>query len=158
MKSKVLFLSSVLCACALPALSSDCTDVECDAADVKYEFTETVLDTTTGLEYIVDEVLTVEDKDSNPVPMRNVKLLTVKPAPIDGRTPLWDGTKGGPSITAYSKTVSWKNGVPIWDDSISNYKAKNFNDWMLKPLPEIYLSDGDTELITIYNETMNDAM
>ena len=141
--------------CAIPALCSDCVDAECEPVDVKYELTETYLDTTTKPEHIVDEVLTIDCEDSDSTPMRNAKLLTIKPAPIDGRAPLWDGTNDGYKPKSQSKTVSWKNGVPIWDDSISNYRAKDFHDWMLDPLPEVYLQDN--ELVTLYNDTMNDA-
>lgn len=105
----------------------------------------------------VTEIETVTT-ESKLVPMRNAKLLSIKPAPIDDRPPLWDGTNGKFSPDAYPKTVSWRDGVPIWDDSISNYKKKDFRDWMLKQLPEIYVRDsGDAELVELYNDTMNDA-
>lgn len=95
---------------------------------------------------------------SNVEPMRNVKLLSIKPAPIDNRAPLWDGTHGRYKSHRAPKTVSWKNGVPLWDDSISDYRAKDFRDWMLSDLPEVYLREpDDPELVELYNDTMNDA-
>jgi len=94
---------------------------------------------------------------ANLTPMRNAKLLSIKPAPIDNRPPVWDGTNGNYQPTAHVKTVDWRNGVPIWDDSISDYRTKDFRDWMLKRLPELYIRDSDdTELVTLYNETVED--
>ena len=100
----------------------------------------------------------VSSISSNLIPMRNVKLLSIKPAPIDNRPPVWDGTDGNYKPTAHVKTVDWRNGVPIWDDSISDYRTKDFRDWVLKRLPELYIRDsGDTELVNLYNETLEDA-
>ena len=94
---------------------------------------------------------------SNLMPMRNAKLLSIKPAPIDNRPPVWDGTDGNYKPTAHVKTVDWRNGIPIWDDSISDYRTKDFRDWMLKRLPELYIRDSDdAELVTLYNETVED--
>ena len=95
---------------------------------------------------------------SNLTPMRNVKLLSIKPAPADNRPPLWDGTDGKYKSTAHVKTVDWRNGVPIWDDSISDYNKKDFRDWVLKRLPELYIRDSDDpELAQLYNETVEDV-
>ena len=95
---------------------------------------------------------------SDLIPMRNVKLLSIKPAPIDNREPVWDGTDGTYQSEAHVKTVDWRNGVPIWDDSISDYRRKDFRDWMLKRMPELYLRNSDdAELVTMYNETMDDV-
>ena len=94
---------------------------------------------------------------ANLMPMRNAKLLSIKPAPIDNRPPVWDGTDGNYKPTAHVKTVDWRNGIPIWDDSISDYRTKDFRDWMLKRLPELYIRDSDdAELVTLYNETVED--
>lgn len=96
---------------------------------------------------------------SDLTPMRNVKLLSIKPAPIDNRPPVWDGTDGNYKSQSYVKTVDWRNGVPIWDDSISDYRTKDFRDWMLKRLPELYIRDSnDPELENLYNQTMADAI
>ncbi|MBN1325230.1 MAG: hypothetical protein JW974_03365 [Alphaproteobacteria bacterium] len=64
-----------------------------------------------------------------------VKYL--KPAPLPEKSnfdltqpvaPVWDG---GQKYTykGFDKTVDWRDGVPIWDDSISSYKEKDFRDW-----------------------------
>lgn len=157
MKTKLLFLSSMICVCGIMgAYASDCVGEGCDDAPRKaYIFEGYSMKCTECEDTDVTEIETVESKL---VPMRNAKLLSIKPAPIDDRPPLWDGTSGKFSPDAYPKTVSWRDGVPIWDDSISNYKKKDFRDWMLKQLPEIYVRDsGDTELVELYNDTMNDA-
>ncbi len=108
------------------------------------------------------------------IPMRQVKLLSIKPVPADDRPPVWDGTNGEYVQRGYDKTVDWRDGVPIWDDSISNYKQKDFSDWFNQPLPELYLREADapttvpsaiaatdvntTDCVTdLYNQTMADA-
>ena len=158
MKTRFLFFSSALCMCMIPAFASDCVDANCDNGDVTYEFSAEYIDAGPVPEYVQDETITVNYGESNIVPMQNVKLLSIKPAPIDNRAPIWDGTNGKYKPQKHQKTVSWKSGVPIWDDSISDYRAKDFRDWMLEPLPEVYLRDGsDTELVELYNDTMDDA-
>ena len=141
----------MVCVCSVAAaLASECTGTDCYGSEPVYESTES--------EYSWFDYDTPMATESNLVPMRNVKLLSIKPAPIDDRAPLWDGTNGKYHPRAYPKTVSWKSGVPIWDDSISNYKKKDFRDWMLSDLPEVYLRESDdTELVELYNDTMESA-
>lgn len=113
------------------------------------------------------------------VPMRNIKTLSIKPVPEDTRPALYDGTNGNYKARGYDKTVDWRDGVPIWDDSIVNYKKKDFSDWYLEPAPEIYLRDIDSpaesvfaqygtvpaaaatsesvDVIELYNQNMADA-
>ena len=149
----------MVCVCSMAAaMASECTGDTCYEPEPVYESTETEYSwfdyDTPVAEYETTTVAT----ESNLTPMRNVKLLSIKPAPIDDRAPLWDGTNGKYHPRAYPKTVSWKNGVPIWDDSISNYKKKDFRDWMLSDLPEVYLRESDdTELVELYNDTMENA-
>ena len=140
-------------------MASECTGDTCYEPDPVYESTETEY---SWFDYDAPDAPVMEYEavatESNLTPMRNVKLLSIKPAPIDDRAPLWDGTNGKYHPRAYPKTVSWKNGVPIWDDSISNYKKKDFRDWMLSDLPEVYLRESDdTELVELYNDTMESA-
>lgn len=164
MRKTFAFLSSMICICSIMgAHASDCIGAGCEDTPRKAYIFEgySVKCTECEDEPVVQEIetdTTAVATESNLIPMRNAKLLTIKPAPIDDRPPLWDGTSGEYHQNLSPKTVSWKDGVPIWDDSISNYKKKDFRDWMLKPLPEIYLRDsGDTELVELYNDTMNDA-
>lgn len=113
------------------------------------------------------------------VPMRNIKTLSIKPVPEDTRPALYDGTNGNYKARGYDKTVDWRDGVPIWDDSIVNYKKKDFSDWYLEPAPEIYLREIDSpaesvfaqygtvpaatatsesvDVIELYNQNMADA-
>ena len=63
---------------------------------------------------------------TRPVP---AKALTIKPVSEDKRTPLWDGSHSKTSARAGDKTIDWRDGVPIWDDSISDYTNKDFSDW-----------------------------
>lgn len=107
---------------------------------------------------VEDDGRVVDSISSDLIPMRNVKLLSIKPAPIDNREPVWDGTDGNYKPEKHVKTVDWRNGIPIWDDSISDYNAKDFRDWMLKRMPELYIRDSDdTELVNLYNATMEDV-
>lgn len=165
MKAKILFLSSMVCVCSMAtAVASECTGDACYEPEPVYETTDTEYSwfdydaPDTPATPIVEYDTMAVETTSNLTPMRNVKLLSIKPAPIDNRAPLWDGTNGKYKSRTYPKTVSWKNGVPIWDDSISNYEKKDFRDWMLSDLPELYLRESDdTELVELYNDTMNDA-
>lgn len=151
MKNRILFLSSALCVCGMTAaIASECSGNECYGEIPNTEYSV--------VEY-TDESDVMFDYAPDVTPMASVKLLSVKPVPVDNRAPIWDGTseKSKP-ITKYTKTVSWKNGVPLWDDSISDYRTKDFRDWMLNDLPMVYLYDSnDTELVDLYNDTMSDA-
>lgn len=57
-----------------------------------------------------------------------------KPAPlpdvINSQDPtVWDGEQKNYIYPGFDKTVDWRDGVPIWDDSISTYKYNDFRDW-----------------------------
>lgn len=71
------------------------------------------------------------------------KSLSIKPVQEDHRPALWDGVHGEYYVHGYDKTVDWRDGVPIWDDSISHYRYKDFSDWFLEASPEIYERDVD---------------
>ena len=146
----------MVCVCSMAAaVASECSGDACYEPETVYEYTD---DTEYSWFDGDANVANVEYRQSNVMPMRNVKLLSIKPAPIDDRAPVWDGTNGKYKPRTYPKTVSWKNGVPLWDDSISDYRTKDFRDWMLTDMPELYLREsGDAELVELYNDTMNDA-
>ena len=76
-------------------------------------------------------------------PMRSVKLLSIKPVPSDTRPALWDGTDDEFVSRGYDKTVDWRDGVPIWDDSVPSYRYRDYSDWFLEPMPELYIRDAD---------------
>lgn len=70
------------------------------------------------------------------------RILDVgKPAPLPITStnqtpdvePVWDGDNSDYNSSGFDKTVDWRDGVPIWDDSIYSYKDKDFSDWTLPP-------------------------
>ncbi len=105
-----------------------------------------------------------------PMPIRNVdvKMLSIKPVPEDGRPALWDGVHGKYTGPDAEKTVDWKNGIPIWDESINDYRYKDFTDWFLEASPEIYVRHVDPaspiamtsetlDPIALYQQNMEDS-
>ncbi len=181
MKVKIFILPLLMCAAAAGGARASETEYEWDdmvvvdepATNVEYSETEYISvpdEPVAAYEYndnigktvvshsVENDGRVVDSVSSDLIPMRNVKLLSIKPAPIDNRPPVWDGTDGNYKPRTYVKTVDWRNGVPIWDDSISDYNAKDFRDWMLKRMPELYIRDSnDTELVDLYNATMEDV-
>lgn len=149
MKSRIFILSSLLCLCGVfPALASECDGEGC------YFITETIEEVPTT----AAKLPPAQPQYFYMEPMVQAKLLSIKPVPTDTRAPLWDGTNGKYESRGYDKTVDWRDGVPIWDDSVSNYKQKDYSDWFLEPLPEIYLRESDdASLINLYNQNMADA-
>ncbi|MBO7642879.1 MAG: hypothetical protein J6S74_01960 [Alphaproteobacteria bacterium] len=166
MKKNIYVFSSLLILCGMnPVLASDCTGTDCDIKQIEY------FDDAIETHYVTPMT---EYGDMTPTPMDYVypvqermvsaKMLTIKPVPEDTRPAVWDGTHGKQTPHGYTKTVSWRDGTPIWDDSIVNYRDKNFSDWYLEPLPEIYLREADTPVATesvdiyeMYNQNMADA-
>lgn len=182
MKTMNLFFGSLLAMVAVvSARASDCMGDGCNTEPLVFEEfewieqekkPETIIFATPATNEYVPTWL-----DSDPTaaktpeiqmqPQQNVmleaKLLTIKPVPEDTRPPLWDGVIGEYSGKEATQTVDWKNGVPIWDDSIASYKYKDFSDWFLKPTPEIYLREISPEEANrinpqdLYLHTMEDA-
>ncbi len=152
MKNRILIFSSLLCLCgANDVLASECTGGDCYPT-VNTETADIVQPVAS------DNCTTVECIYAQQIPMRQVKMLSIKPVPTDTRAPLWDGTNGQYKQRGFDKTVDWRDGVPIWDDSISSYKQKDFSDWFLEPMPEIYVRETDEiDVIDLYNQNMADA-
>lgn len=149
MKSRIFILSSLLCLCGMaPVVASECDGEGC------YFITE-------ATDITANEVPSAPVEQTQYIflePMRQAKLLSIKPVPADDRPPLWDGSNEEYQIRGYDKTVDWRDGVPIWDDSVSSYKQKDYSDWFLEPLPEIYIRDSDDiNVIDLYNQNMADA-
>ena len=168
MKTRILIFSSLLCLCGtFNAWSSDCTGEGCDIKPLTFEEFEwtTVEEQPSQPVVLQTEQQTWMESDTNvaqmpiikprPIVMQNAKLLTIKAVPEDTRPALWDGTNGNYTGSDGVKTVDWKNGVPIWDESINSYKYKDFSDWFLEPTPEIYLRDADP--VELYQQNMADA-
>lgn len=169
MKTRILIFSSLLCLCgAFSAWASDCTGEGCDVEPMVFEefewtTTEEVREPTnieqpaapTWMESDT-HVAAMPIIQPRPIVMQNAKLLTIKAVPEDTRPALWDGTNGKYTGADGVKTVDWKNGVPIWDESINSYKYKDFSDWFLEPTPEIYLREADP--VALYQQNMADAV
>lgn len=154
MKMKKYVFSSLLVICGMtPVLASDCTGTDCDVEQIQYVTEARAADYIAPAPFMeYDEP--VEYIYATQIPMRSVKMLSIKPVPTDTRPPLWDGTHGAQQPTAYTKTVSWRDGAPLWDDSVVNYRDKNYYDWYLEPMPEIYIREADapefTESVDVY--------
>lgn len=140
-----------------PVYSSECIGDDCNAEILTFkEFEWTQNNPQSQIHETVDMP---ECADCNQEPqMVNAKLLTIKPVEPDNRPPLWDGSHEKKITRAADKTVDWRDGIPIWDDSISSYKYKDFSDWFIEPAPEIYLRETDTATpIDLYEQNMADA-
>ena len=157
---KKYVFSSLLVLCGMvPALASDCTGADCDIAPISYSQFED-MDTPYMVEEFAEYSEPVEYVYASPYRMTSAKLLSIKPVPEDTRPALWDGTKSDYKPRAYDKTVSWHDGAPIWDDSVANYRDKNYSDWYLEPLPEIYVREmygHPDDAIELYEQNMADA-
>ncbi|MBP3316318.1 MAG: hypothetical protein J6L70_01825 [Alphaproteobacteria bacterium] len=155
MKTKILFLSSIVCMCGIyGAHASDCAN--CDIEPTISE--PTVLTTSDYVPHSVPGWLDYEVVSTRPIA---AKTLSIKPVPEDRRPAIWDGTDATYSPHGFDKTVDWRDGVPIWDDSISDYRKKDFSDWFLEPSPEIYIREvSESTSIDpqkLYEENMADA-
>lgn len=151
------------------AHGSECTGAGCDIAPTvgtspSFDVLEetTMVSTTPVAMPVMNTVPAVPTYSAQPeyiyagaVPMRNIKTLSIKPVPEDRRPALWDGTNGNYKARAYDKTVDWRDGVPIWDDSIVNYKKKDFRDWYLEPAPEVYLREIDSPSESVFAQYGN---
>ncbi|MBP5363895.1 MAG: hypothetical protein J6Y49_00900 [Alphaproteobacteria bacterium] len=155
-KNKYAFASLLVICGIAPALASDCTGAECDFMEMMYADTGTrYAPAPMGYTYsepvgyvaptpVAQYQQPTEYIYATQIPMRSVKTLTIKPVPEDTRPAVWDGTVRGKQVRyTNDKTVDWRDGVPIWDDSIAHYRRKDFSDWFLEPSPEIYLREVD---------------
>lgn len=152
MKKKTIFLTSLLCLCGAAAQGSECVGAGCNIGQMYPQTvgTPTILAAApvrkaapVTVPVVAQYAQPVEYVYQNQIPMRQVKMLSIKPVPNDNRPPVWDGTAGNYDPRGYDKTVDWRDGVPIWDDSISDYKKKDFTDWFLQPMDELYIRQAD---------------
>ncbi len=164
MNTKIAILSSLVCLCgASVAHASDCVGAGCDIEPMTATPAAVVAaPQPLGLIQapIAQYTQPVEYVYAEQIPMRQVKMLSVKPVAPDNRAPVWDGTHGKYQSRGYDKTVDWRDGVPIWDDSIVSYRDKDFSDWFLEPLPTVYEQDIRATpdiAIQMYNQNMDDA-
>ena len=85
----------------------------------------------------IAEVDVVEYAEVVPTQTQNNKIITVTEVQTETRPPLWDGVHGEYNARISDKTVDWRDGVPIWDDSINSYKYKDFSDWFVDAKPQL---------------------
>ncbi len=145
------------------AFASECIGDGCDVDITPAPITETVTENVSVMAQYGDDPDTTIYVTGTP--MATVKMLSVKPAPMDGRRPLWDGTDGDFAPRAYDKTVSGVDGAPLWDDSIVSYRDKDFSDWYLEPNPIVWkdtldaaaIMNQDINIDEIYAQNMADA-
>lgn len=154
MKTNILIFSSILCTLGGQVVNaSDCVDCAIEPSIAA----PTVLTTAEYIPYEEPGWLDNEVISTRPV---EAKLLTIKPVQEDKRPPLWDGSHKKQIAADSVQTVDWRNGVPIWDDSISDYRKKDFSDWFIEPSPEIYVrqADATNDIVTqLYEQNMVDA-
>lgn len=164
MNTKIAILSSLVCLFGTNvARASDCIGTGCDIEQMDTRQVTVSEPRQLGIIQtpIAEYSQPVEYFYADQIPMRQVKMLSVKPVAPDNRAPLWDGTHEKYQPRGYDKTVDWRDGVPIWDDSIVSYQDKDFSDWFLEPLPEIYEQDIQATpdiAVQMYNQNMNDAI
>lgn len=164
MNTKIAILSSLVCLFGANVVrASDCVGTGCDIEPMGARQVTVSEPRQLGIIQtpIAEYSQPVEYFYADQIPMRQVKMLSVKPVAPDNRAPLWDGTHEKYQSRGYDKTVDWRDGVPIWDDSIVSYQDKDFSDWFLEPLPEIYEQDIQATpdiAVQMYNQNMNDAI
>lgn len=164
MNTKIAILSSLVCLFGANVVrASDCVGTGCDIEPMDTRQVAVSEPRQLGIIQtpIVEYSQPVEYVYAEQIPMRRVKMLSVKPVAPDNRAPLWDGTHGKYQQRGYDKTVDWRDGVPIWDDSIVSYRDKDFSDWFLEPLPMVYEQDIQATpdiAVQMYNQNMDDAI
>lgn len=164
MNTKIAILSSLVCLFGANVVrASDCVGTGCDIEPMDTRQVAVSEPRQLGIIQtpIVEYSQPVEYVYADQIPMRQVKMLSVKPVAPDNRAPLWDGTHGKYQQRGYDKTVDWRDGVPIWDDSIVSYRDKDFSDWFLEPLPMVYEQDIQATpdiAVQMYNQNMDDAI
>lgn len=110
MRSRILIFSSLFCILGItPVFSAECIGEDCG-----FEGKSRILEV------------------AQPAPVKIVSN-TKKSDQV------WDGSSQDYNYVGYDKTVDWRDGVPIWDDSIYSYKDKNFGDWTLPPQPQPFI-------------------
>ncbi|MBR4891958.1 MAG: hypothetical protein IKZ34_02125 [Alphaproteobacteria bacterium] len=150
MKNKIFIFSSLLCLYGISAgYASDCVGAGCDIKPIVFE----------EFEVVEDSVAPVIDSQAVVVPAHNVKIYSVQPIEPDDRISLWDNSTGRTPKFKTDKTVDWRNGVPIWDDSIASYKYKDFSDWFLEPDEEIVTTEQIKiiEPVALFEQNMASA-
>ena len=156
MKTKIFIFASLLCMYNTYAVhASECIGSDCEIAPIN------VIETNETLEIYEEPVWGMPDipaPQAIVIPEHNVRVYSVKPTVPDNRPELWDGVHGEYNAKISDKSVDGFDGVPIWDDSISSYKYKDFSDWFLGPAKEAVVTTVRWEdPVEIYEQNMADA-
>ncbi|GEM_PF-998717 len=161
MKSKISVLAALLCVWGAGAAhASDCTGDGCIIEPINLGVVREPTDLAPAA--MIAEFAMVESPTYltpavvQPTPVMYQMVAPVTPRPIavvpvsrDALGTPWDGVHGTFRQRKYDKTVDWRTGVPIWDDSISHYRDKDFSDWYDEmdieyvPAAEEKVDDGD---------------
>lgn len=156
MKTKICIFASLLCMYEMQTVrASDCIGDECEIMPINViEMEESV-----GVyEQPVWDMPNITEPQAIIIPEHNIRVYSVKPTEKDDRPQLWDGVHGKYDSKTSDKTVDGFDGVPIWDDSISSYRYKDFSDWFLGPAKEAVVTTFDTaNPVEIYEQNMADA-
>ena len=170
MKTKTAILLAIIAIHgAIGASASECTTPDCSTTIIYMDEWEDVPAWDMGPMPAVKTAPAQRTVKPAAPEMVSAKLLSIKPVTPDNRPPLWDGTDKNYKSREFDKTVDWRDGVPYWDDSIVDYRATDFSDWFLEPLPEIYLREtygtppnqimatDEIDIMSLYNKNMADA-
>ncbi|MDL2295555.1 hypothetical protein LJC18_01960 [Lachnospiraceae bacterium OttesenSCG-928-E19] len=151
MKSKFILLSGLLCMCGTaPVMASDCLWDDCEIGSIsKPTQLEKPAPLPEPLPPIGCNDCDVYGSELMLSPAQSVNIVSVKPVVADDRPPVWDGQTSAKTHKLRDKTVDWRDGVPIWDDSISHYRDKNFYDYFLDPTLDVYFVD---EIINVQSD------
>ncbi|MBO4480117.1 MAG: hypothetical protein J5742_00640 [Alphaproteobacteria bacterium] len=128
MKTKILFLSSMICISAI--MGARASDYIAPDSDVQQY----------GEVYQFD-VEAYECRDCDKTNGRQIELVSFKQTPADKREPVFDGSTNKYKI----KGVTWENGVPVWHDSIAKCGKKK----------SCKCKSCENELAKLYTETLD---
>ena len=156
MKTKIFIFASLLCMYGTHTVrASECVGEDCEIMPIN------VTETDEYAEIYEEPVWDMPDMPAPQtvvIPEHNVRVYSVKPTVPDDRPKLWDGVHGEYDANLSDKTVDGFDGVPIWDDSISSYKYKDFSDWFLGPAKEAVVTTFNCDdPVEVYKQTMADA-
>jgi hypothetical protein len=167
MKLKLAIFSALFCACGVfAANASDCIGDDCDIglmyrdALTRVEAAESAgkptqlpmfFEMVEEPDFCVDcaplGMAQTSEYMWNPQSrMKSINVVSVKPAVPDDRPKLWDGGIKKYNPPKFDKTVDWRDGVPVWDDSISHYRKKDFRDWFLEPNDTYFAEELNSDI------------
>ncbi len=129
--------------------ASDCLWDDCEIVPMARK---TDLQKPVALPIEIDVVKVIE------TPTVAAHAVSIKPAVPDDRPPLFDG---GGKTRNFDKTVDWRDGVPIWDDSISDYTKTDFSDWFIESAPFVIIETEPspmTNTIADINERIEELL